>query len=184
MTIPHLDRIRSIPEHGQWLYEALQAIQQQATTHEQQTNSNPKGAPQPPPPVDGVKVTGRDGYLHVAITDNGQIFRGIRYYCEHADNPHFTDAQIVPMHDSRNVSIPVGNQARYVRVFSAYSESASSAPVYHGGAAAPKAVNGGGSGPGPAFLPSQGSGTGAAGQGLSGPGPVPFRSATGAPPVR
>jgi hypothetical protein len=90
----------------------------------------------------------------------------------------------VPMHDSRNISIPVGNQARYVRVFSSYSESAPSAPVYHGGAASPKAVNGGGSGPGPAFLPSQGSGTGAAGQGLSGPGPVPFRSATGAPPTR
>src|SRR6185369_9493 len=43
---------------------------------------------------------------------------------------------------------------------------------------------GGGAIGGPDFLPSEGSGTGTPGQGISGPGPVPFRSDTGEPPIR
>ncbi len=175
---------KDFPDLGARLYEALNDLASQMATTQQQTNSNGKGQPNPPPAVNGVQVTGRAGYLHVAVTDNNQIYRGIRYYVEHADNPNFTDPHIVPMHDSRNVSIPVGNQTRYVRVYSAYNGSAPSPAVYHGSAALPTAVNGGGADSGPEFLPSQGSGTGAAGQGLSGPGPVPFRSATGAAPVR
>ena len=73
---------------------------------------------------------------------------------------------------------------RYFRAYSAYASSAAGPPVYFGGVGAPLPVAGGGPVGGPAFLPSQGSGTGAPGEGLSGPGPVPFRSTTGAPPVR
>jgi hypothetical protein len=55
--------------------------------------------------------------------------------------------------------------------------------VIHGGAI-PIAVQGGGSSLGPLWLPSQGTGTSVAGQPPSGPGPVPFRSTTGVPPIR
>ena len=174
---------KEFPDLGAKLVEALNDLAQQIQNGHQQGNFNGKGPPPPPPMVNGVNVTGRNGYLHVAITDNNQIYRGIRYYAEHADNPHFMNPIIVPMHDSRNVTIPVGNQTRYVRVYSSYDSSPPSPAVYHGGVTSPKAVQGGGSHSGPEFLPSQGSGTGAAGQGLSGPGPIPFRTINGVPPV-
>lgn len=172
------------PDLGAKLHEAIMDIATRTVTLAQQTNSNLTGQPAPPPAVNGVNVTGQDGYLHVAVTDQNQIFRGVQYFAEHADNPHFTDPHIVPMGASRNVSIPVGNQTRYVRVYSAYGATGPSSPVYHGSQVAPLPVSGGGSGPGPLLLPSQGSGTGAAGQGISGPGPIPYRTDTGVPPVR
>ena len=94
-----------------------------------------------------------------------------------------SNAQTVPMGTARNITIPVGNQTRYVRVYSSYGSSPPSSPLYHGGAQ-PIAVNGGGTDSGPQFLPSEGTGTGPARVGLQGPGQTPFRSKTGAPPVR
>lgn len=181
------DYIRNLkpgePIDGARLFEALADLAKQNQTIAQQVNANPKGEPSIPPNIAGVNVTGQDGHLHVAITDNSPIYRGIRYYVEHADNPHFQNPITVALHDTRNVTIPVGNQTRYVRVYSSYSSSAPSAPVYHGGAQ-PVGVNGGGPGPGPAFLPSEGSGTGAPRVGLQGPGIAPFRSPNGAAPKR
>ena len=184
-TVRNLAFLRSVPGFGQKLYEALTDLATRITVGAQQTNGNQTGEPIPPPQVSGVKVSGQNGYIHVAIVDNNQnLYRGIRYYAEHADNQAFRDPHIVPMHDSRNITIPVGNQTRYVRVYSAYPSSAPSAPVYHGGAV-PIPVNGGGTDSGPMFLSSQGSGTGAAGEGLSGPGPIPYRSdIPGKPPIR
>jgi hypothetical protein len=164
-------------------YEAFIDIIKAHEVVSQQVNGSSSSNPSPPPAVNGVKVSGAGGHLHVAITDNNQIYRGIQYYVEHADNPQFTDPQIVHIGDTRNATIPVGSQSRYVRVYSAYASSAPSPAVYHGGAD-PIPVNGGGSDSGPQFLPSEGSGTGTAGQGLSGPGPIPYRTDTGAPPVR
>ncbi len=178
------DFIRNLPgDLGPRLYEALADLAKQNQTLAQQVNGNPKGPPTAPPQISGVNVTGQDGHLHVAITDNSPIYRGIRYYVEHADNPHFQNPITVALHDTRNVTIPVGNQTRYVRAYSSYSSSPPSSPVYHGGTQ-PIAVNGGGSGPGPKFLASEGSGTGAQRVGLEGPGQAPFRSPNGAPPKR
>lgn len=188
LDIKNLSFIRSASEWsgdlGVKLAEALESIALQTANGQQQTNANPNGQPNPPPQVQGVNVSGRNGFLHVAITDNSSIYRGVRYYVEHADNPHFVNPQIVALHDVRNTNIPVGNQTRYVRVYSAYSSSAPSAPVYHGSPGLPTPVNGGGSDSGPAFLPSQGSGTGAAGVGLQGPGKAAFRPVNGGPPIR
>lgn len=188
MQLPNLSYFRGIslpefPDLGARLYQTLSDIVTKTTNTEQQTNANPEGHPAAPPPPEGINVSGQDGYLHVQITHNAEIYRGVRYYVEHADNPHFTNAIPQALHDARNVTIPVGNQTRYVRAAAAYSSSPPSNWVYHGGSQ-PIGVNGGGSGPGPAFLPSQGSGTGAPGVGLQGPGKAAFRSATGAPPVR
>lgn len=169
------------PELGAKLAEALGSIQQAHNNVEQQVNGNATAGPQAPPPPDAVSVTGQNGYLHVAIHHDAHFYRGIRYYVEHADNPQFTDPHVVALHDVRNVSIPVGG-SRYVRAYAAYSSSAPSQPVYHGSVAQPIAVDTGGVGP--ALLPSQGSGTGAPGVGLQGPGKEPFRPIAGAPPVR
>lgn len=166
------------------LYEALTDIINGVNTHEQQGNLNATGQPIAPPQVTGVNVTGANGYLHVAVTDaNQNLYRGIQYFAEHASTAQFTDTHTVPMGTARNVTIPVGNQTRFVRVYSSYASSPPSGPVYHGGAQ-PIAVNGGGTDSGPQFLASEGTGTGPARTALQGPGLNPFRSKTGAAPVR
>lgn len=180
MQVRNLDEIRA---RDPKLYEALIDIINGSGTVAQQVNGNPSGQPQAPPPVNGVKITAQDGFAHVSISDENQIYRGIRYYVEHADNPNFTSPQIVPMQDSRNTVVPIGRATRYFRVYSAYSSSGPSAAVYHGDASQPIAVAGGGNFDVP-YVSAQGSGTGAAETGLSGPGPVPFRSPNGVPPVR
>src|ERR1700688_1082037 len=108
MSFKNADYIRNLPgDLGPRLYEALADLEARNHTLAQQVNGNPKGEPAAPPAVAGVNVTGQDGFLHVAITDNSPIFRGIRYNLEHADNPHFTNAIPVPMHDSRHATIAV-----------------------------------------------------------------------------
>jgi hypothetical protein len=184
MSFKNADYIRNLPgDLGPRLYEALADLEARNTTLAQQVNGNPTGEPAAPPNVGGLNVTGRDGSLHVAITDNSPIYRGIQYHLEHADNPHFINPIPISMGTARHVTIPIGNQTRYVRVASSYSVTAPSQWVYHGGSQ-PIGVNGGGMGPGPQFLPSQGSGTGAPGEGLQGSGTKAFRSVNGAPPKR
>ncbi len=180
MQVRNLDEIRA---RDPKLYEALIDIINGSGTIAQQVNGNPNGQPSAPPQINGLQVTAQDGFAHVSISDENQIYRGIRYYVEHADNPNFTNPQVVPMVDSRNTVVPIGKGIRYFRAYSAYSSSGPSAAVYHGDASQPIAVSGGGSFEVP-FASAQGSGTGAAETGLSGPGPIPFRSPTGVPPVR
>lgn len=181
MSVRNLDEIRG---RDPKLYEALTDIIQQHSNTAGQTNSNPTGPPQPPPAIGGVKVSAANGHFQIAIEDPNPIYRDVHYYVEHADNPHFTDPHIIHLGHTRNHSIFLGNTTRYWRAYSSYASSSPGAPAYHGGATAPAPVNGGGPVGGPSFLASQGSGTGTAGQGLSGPGPIPFRSATGVPPIR
>lgn len=179
--IRNLDEIRA---KDQKLYEALSDIIAQHANTTQQTNSNPSGQPNPPPSISAVHVAAANGHFQVSISDPNPLYRDVHYYVEHADNPHFTDPHIVHMGHSRNLSLFLGNTTRYWRAYSSYSSSAPGTPAYHGGAATPQPVTGGGPIGGPAFLPSQGSGTGTPGQGLTGPGIVPFRSENGTPPIR
>lgn len=191
LTISNLEWLRKLrPENaddlqqlGPKLFQALQSIQTAHNNVEMQTNANSTATPTAPPNIDSLHVSAQNGHFQVAITDNNEIYRGAGYFVEHADNPNFTNSHIVPIGPSRNTNIFLGNTTRYFRAYSAYGTSGPSKPVYHGGAT-PVAVSGGGTVGGPSFQPSQGSGTGAAGQGLVGNGPVQFRSATGAPPVR
>jgi hypothetical protein len=190
LKIPNIDFIRSITtadqlaQLGPKLAEALQGIAQGVDNGQMQTNSNPNGEPLAPPAVNGMKVTGQNGHFQVAIQHDGDIYRGVKYFVEHADNPNFTDSQTVKMSDSRNANLTLGNVDRYFRAYAAYDGSPPGPAVYHGDAGTPLMVNGGGAQGGPAFLPSEGSGTGTPGQGLQGPGTNPFRSKTGAPPER
>lgn len=189
LVIKNIDYIRSLasdqfPDLGPKLAEALQSIAAAHNTVEQQVNANSSGQPQAPPTINSLSVTGKNGHFNVAITDTNPIYRDVHYWAEHADNPNFVNPIVIHMGMSRNHNEFLGNVTRYWRAYSSYGASPPSAPVYHGSAAQPRAVNGGGTVGGPAFQASQGSGTGTPGQGVSGPGPIPFRSATGAPPIR
>lgn len=178
MKLRNLEYIRSIPVFGARLYESLVDVQNQASATEQQTNSNALGQPTPPPAINNLHVsTGPGGEFQLAITDSNKISRGINYWAEHADNPHFNNPHIIDMGQSRNHSVYLGGQSLYWRAYSSYPSSPTSPAVYHGSQAQPAAVRGGVTGVRSA---SQGAGTGAPGQGLYGPGPVAQRGvATG-----
>lgn len=188
MEIPHVDYFRNLeidpergvadPQFGRRLAEALKAIQRQARNYELQANLNPTGQPSAPPNIQSVTATGANGFLHVAIEDqSAELSRGVNYYVEHSAFPDFRDAQVRNIGDARAIDLPIGNATRYVRAYSAYPGSPPSAHVYHGSPVAPLAVQGGGAQGPPAWLPSQGSGTGAPGQVGVGPGPLPRRTA-------
>lgn len=189
LKIRNLDFIRGAkewtPELAGRLYEAIQDLNGAVSNGLEQTNGNATGEPKPPSAPLGVQVTTRDGYMHVAINDQEPCYRGVKYWVEHADNPNFTNAVHTQASGTelRNHTEFIGNQTRYVQVYKSYASSGPTVPVVHGGAT-PIPVNGGGSIEGPRYLPSQGTGTGTAGQISCGPGKVAFRSATGKPPTR
>lgn len=189
MTIPNLDYIRGLrseefPDLGAKLYEALNSIAQQSAQVQSQTNTNPKGQPTPPPPISGFNVTGQNGHFNLRITDNNPIYRGIQYYAEYDTQSHFPNPQVIHLGDTRNHNVFLGNGKYYWRAYSSYASSAPSAPVYHGSSAKPTGVVGGGTVGSPNIQSSQGSGTSSPGQGLEGPGIIPFRSSNGIPPTR
>lgn len=175
--------IPDIPEFGTKLRQALLSIQTAHNNVELQTNSDSSSEPTPPPVINGLKVTGQNGHFSYEITDNNEIYRGVEYFLEHADNSHFTNATQVKLGPARNGSIFLGNVTRYWRAYSSYGTSPASPPIYHGGSQ-PIAVTGGGVVGGPPTTVNQGAGTGAAGVGLVGYGPVQYRSSTGIPPPR
>lgn len=172
------------PDLGAKLAEDLQSIMTAHNNVEQQTNANSNGDPQPPGKINGLQVTAKDGHFNVAIQDHNAVYRGVRYFIEHADNPNFVNPVTEDIGTTRNKTLFLGNVTRYFRAYSAYQPSAPSAPVYHGDQGLPRPVVGGGTVPGPPAITSQGSGTGPAGVGLEGPGKTPFRSGNGVPPAR
>lgn len=189
LNIPNLDYIRSLksqdfPDLGAKLYEALNAIQTQALNIQQQSNTSATGQPQAPPKISGFNVTGQNGHFNLKVEDSNPIYRGIQYYAEYDTTPHFSNPQVVHLGDARNHNVFLGNGTYYWRAYSSYAGSGPSDAVYHGSSAQPSAVVGGGPIGSPAIQASQGSGTGAPGQGLTGPGIIPFRSVTGVPPDR
>lgn len=180
------DYIRQLPDIGAKLYEALADIASKQGVLAQQVNGNISGPPAAPPPVNGLQVKAQNGHFSVAIQDGNEIYRGIQYHVEYADNPQFTNPQPWHLGPNRNDTRFLGNGTFYFRAFSSYGISASNGKqaAYYGPQISPNPVTGGGMIGIPRFLASQGTGTGDPGQGLSGPGPIPFRSKTGIPPIR
>lgn len=173
VTIKNLAFIRTLPVIGARLYESLLSVQDGVSNVEQQTNTSSSQQPSPPPAINGLKVnTGPGGEFQAAITDQGNVSRGVNYFIEHADNPQFNNPHIIDNGTSRNWAGHMGNQTLYWRAYSSYGSSPASPAVYHGSQASPAPVTGGVVG---SRAPSQGAGTGAPGQGLYGPGPVATR---------
>jgi len=174
------------PDLGAKLAELLTAHSTGITNMAMQTNSNPEGPPPSPPQINSLKVSASNGQFSAEIDHSGaQIYRGVNYFLVHADNPNFTNPHIVDMGTSRNwASGNWGNAQRYFAAYASYPGSGPTPMVYHGTSAEPQLVSGGSPLPAPNFGNSQGSGTGDAGVGHSGFGPVPFRSPNGKPPAR
>ncbi len=190
LFLKNIDYLRSLvfkeaPYLGAKLAETLTDISKSVNNVEQQTNANTNGAPQPPPAINALMVSASNGHFQVAINHEGaQFYRGVEYFVEHASNPNFTDSHIVHMGTSRNANLFLGNATRYFKAYAAYPGSHSGPAVFHGGSKQPQPVTGGGAIPAPTFAASQGSGTGTPGQTHSGFGPTPYRTTTGAPPIR
>lgn len=181
----HLDAFRTLsipgmPDFGVRLVETLKAMNQQRLNIAQQTNSDPSANPSPPPPLGGITVTSTSVGHHISIQHPGDFYRGVEYHGDYADNPQFSNP--FPWHagPARELDLATGSRTLYFRAQGQYPTGSSTDPVYHGGLQ-PIAVTGGTQSP---LGASQGSGTGLPGEGLSGYGPVSFRSVTGAPPVR
>lgn len=181
----YLAQIRSIslpgsPSVGVLLYQTLRAMQTHTSNLAQQTNGDVAGRPAAPPPLAGMTVTPTSVGVHVSLAHPGEYYQGVEYHAEYADNPHFSNPFPVYMGPAREHDVAVGTKKLYWRAFPQYPTGSPGAAVYHGGAQ-PIAVTGGVDSP---LGSSQGSGTGQPGQGLAGHGPVPYRTLTGAPPVR
>jgi hypothetical protein len=190
LQISNLDWLRQLapaenPQLGQKLYEALKSIQEAHNNVETQTNTNSQSQPNPPPPIQALNVTAKDGIFHLSVTHQGEIYRGVNYHAEYSTNAQFTNPIPIDMGSSREHRAALGNLNLHFRAAASYGISPPTRWVYFGGEAQPKMVPGGGAATGPA-LPtiSQGSGTGLQRQGLQGPGTTPYRSKSGALPVR
>jgi hypothetical protein len=189
ITLRNLEYLRSLslpdfPEFGIKITEALEDLAKGVSNVAQQTNTNPTGKTIAPPQIDALNVTGQNGHFNIQIKDNNQnLYRGVHYYVEYDTSPTFSNPHTIHLGDSRDHNIFLGNGSYYWRAYSAYPGSPPSSAAYHGGNFAnPVAVQGGGTVGGPMLQASQSSGTGLAGQGLVGPGIVPFRGPS--PPKR
>lgn len=188
MNLPNLDFLKNVKipgysDFGTRLHETLKAIVSGTNNTEQQANLNPVGHPIAPPQVNQLHaVSNGQGLFSLQITDNNKIYRGIRYYVEHDTDPQFGNPHPIALGDSRTHHIFLGNGTFHFRAYSAYPGSGPSSPVYMGTSSNPTPVVGGGTIGAPTPIASQGSGTGAPGTGLNGPGKIPFRG--DAPPQR
>jgi hypothetical protein len=188
ITLRNLQYLRALslpdfPEFGVKIAETLEDLAKGVSNVAQQTNTNPTGAPLAPPQINALNVTGQNGHFNIQIKDNNQnLYRGVNYYAEYDTTPAFSNPHTIHLGDSRDHNIFLGNGSYYWRAYSAYPGSPPSPAAYHGGYASPRMVQGGGAVGGPLLQASQGSGTGNAGQGLVGPGVLPFRGPN--PPKR
>lgn len=170
------------PKLGQYLRNYLiPAITQTA----QNAAVSPTGSVAAPESPSGISVAAAGEMVHVSLTDNAALNRGVNYFTEiSANDPSFRQP-IVFHHGTSRTPPPFplpskdgsGNPiSYYVRAYSQYPGSRPSAPVVHGGAANPTAITLGGLTQ-LNLLPSTGSGTAAgngtqAGQGF---GKFPIR---------
>lgn len=185
LKVPNLDWIRGVeidghPGFGAKLYQSLHTLALGVSTIAQQTNANPSGTPEAPPPVQQVTVTPHPQGVDVSIKHEGQFYQGLEYYVDYADNPSFVNARTEHIGQTRNAIIPVGQWNGYYQVRASYPSGISTRPVLNGGAVAQMVR--GGSTSAVAMQPTQGCG-------VTLPGQPPgfgnsFRSDTGAPPKR
>jgi hypothetical protein len=173
-----LPAVRQIPQYGQKLFEAFQALIDQ--TNQAHANAGVSASTLAPPPrLDDFQVTkDTNGFVYFGIKHNAPIQKGIQYFVEHADNPAFTGAHLHVETTSRNPPpLFIGNSTRYFRAYAMYQGSNVPSPIMNFGGETPTAVTGGGTAPA-AFQQSFGAGTAPTdgskpGQGF---GPVLYRA--------
>jgi hypothetical protein len=113
----------------------------------------PVGQVAAPTPPDSVNVSAAGELMHVSITHNAPVNRGINYFTEVSTNPAFSQPMVIHHGTSRTptpFSLPTkdgtgANHSFYVRSYAQYPGSEPSAPVVYGGSSSPTAVTMGGS---------------------------------------
>ncbi len=136
---------------------------------------SPTGTVASPQQPSGISVAAAGEMVHVSITDNAPVSRGVNYFTEISPNDPTFRQPIVFHHGASRTPPPFPLPSKdstgtaikyYLRSYSQYPGSPPSAPVVHGGAANPTAVTLGGTTQ-LDLLPSTGSGT-ASGNGTQG----------------
>jgi hypothetical protein len=129
-----------------------------------------------PPNLEGLSVKASGGLVHISITHNAPIQKGITYFTEADTNPAFPQPHVIDHGSSRShfVNLPAKNdsgagQSWYFRSYAQYPGSKATSPINFGGTT-PTAVSVGGN-TSLTPLSSTGSGTASAngqqgGQGL------------------
>jgi hypothetical protein len=160
------------PKLGQYLRQYLVPS---ITRTAQNAAVSPTGNAAAPQSPSQISVAAAGEMVHVSLTDNSALNRGVQYFTEiSANDPSFRQP-IVFHHGTSRTPPPFplpskdgsGNPVSYyVRSYSQYPGSPPSTPVVHGGAAHPTAVTLSGATQ-LNLLPSTGSGT-ASGNGTQG----------------
>lgn len=104
----------------------------------------------PPPTLEGMNVKASNGLVHITLTHNAPIQKGIQYYTEADTSPSFPQPHIFDMGASRShfVTLPAktdenADQSWYFRSYCQYSGSKATTPVVFGGSVAtPVSVGG------------------------------------------
>ena len=113
----------------------------------------PVGQVSPPSAPDAVNVAAAGEMLHVSLTHNSPVKRGVEYFTEVSTNPAFSQPVVYHHGTSRTpppFPLPTktgagATQKYYVRSYSQYRGSSPSTPVVFGGAGSPTAITMGGS---------------------------------------
>jgi hypothetical protein len=156
------DLLNKDVRHGMLLQRIIKAVNSVA----QASGVAPVGHVAAPTPPDSISVATAGELVHVSLTHNAPVNRGIHYFTEISSNPAFNQPIVHDHGTSRTpppFSLPTkdgnGNTMQYyVRSYSQYPGSAPSAPVVHGGIGSPTPITMGGSTQ-LTLLPSSGSGT-------------------------
>lgn len=127
---------------------------------------SPTGQLSAPTAPNGLDVKASGGFVHVQITDNNPLNKGIHYFVEADTNPSFSQPIVIPHGPSRTIHpfpLPAnddnGNaQSWHFRAYAQYPGSLASAKTVFGGASGATPVSVGGS-TSMTLLPSTGSGT-------------------------
>lgn len=127
--------------------------------------ADPVGNRQPPAPIQGITVKNAGEVVHIGITDNSAVNKGVHYFAEYDIDPGFPNPQVIHMGTSRNhppFLLPSKNDggdtlSYYFRAYPQYPGSEAGPKIAFGGTP-PTAVT-----PGAAtqltLVPSTGSGT-------------------------
>jgi hypothetical protein len=160
------------PKLGQYLRQYLGPA---ITRTAQNAAVSPTGSAAAPESPSALSVAAAGEMVHVSLTDNSSLNRGVQYFTEISPNDPSFRQPIVFHHGTSRTPPPfplpsknAGGSAisYYIRSYSQYPGSPPSAPVVYGGAAKPTAVTLGGTTQ-LNLLPSTGSGT-ASGNGTQG----------------
>jgi hypothetical protein len=156
------DLLNKDVRHGMLLQKIITAVNQVGKA----AGVAPVGQVAAPSAPDGIQVATAGETVHVSVTHNAPVDRGIHYFTEISTSPSFNQP-IVHDHGTSRTPAPFtlptkdsnGNtQKYYFRSYSQLPGGPPSAPVVHGGIGNPTPVTMGGSTQ-LTLLPSAGSGT-------------------------